>query len=55
MPCLVYAASFKVFINTAIRTLMYRYTYPRFEVYGKVYVRNDSGNVVVDEEETAKL
>jgi hypothetical protein len=53
--CLVYAASFKVFIHAAIRTLMYRYTYPRYEVYGKVYMRDQSGNVVVDEEETAKL
>ena len=53
--CVVYAASFKVFMNVAIRTLMYRYTYPRYEVYGKVYVRDEKGNVIVDEVETAKL
>jgi hypothetical protein len=51
--CLVYAASFKVFIHAAVRTLMYRYAYPRYELYGKVYKRNDQGFVVVDEAETA--
>ena len=53
--CLAYAASFKVFMHTALRVLLYRYAYPRFEVDGKVYVRNAEGRVVVDDEETAKL
>lgn len=53
--CKVYAASFKVFVHAALRTLIYRYTYPRFELYGKVYMRNDQGVVVVDEAETKKF
>ena len=53
--CLAYAASFKVFVHAALRVLLYRYAYPRFELDGTVYKRNDQGVVVVDEEETAKL
>ena len=53
--CLAYAASHKVFVLTALRVLLYRFTYPRFELYGKVYKRNEAGVVVVDDEETAKL
>lgn len=53
--CLVYAASFKAFVHAALRILLYRYAYPRFELYGVVYKRNEQGVVVVDEEETAAL
>jgi hypothetical protein len=53
--CKVYAASLKVFLAAGLRTLIYRYAYPRFELYGKVYKRNEQGVVVVDEEETQKF
>lgn len=53
--CLIYPVSFKIFMNAAIRSLIYRYTFPFYEVDGVVYKRDSDGVVVVDEEQTKLL